>query len=150
MGTSLYIMCSLVNEFLIIWKPNKPNPTDSLVPSDESGSHWWQISGRQRCLFRVLRSLQRELRPRTVTFSSNSKPQCPIHLSELTPRVENCICSWVQCDPWSHFPGDYFSAGCPGLLIVTVSFVAFEILNHTFYLVHFTLKLNFKIIFFVF
>lgn len=74
-------------------------------------------------------------------------PHTPVRADS---KAENCICSWVQCDSWSHFPGDYFSAGCPGLLIATVSFVAFEILNHTFYLVHFTLKLNFKIIFFVF
>lgn len=49
--------------------------------------------------------------------------------------AENCIFSWVRCDQWSHFSWDYFSPRCPVFLDSRVSFVTFQILDHTFHLV---------------
>lgn len=73
--------------------------------------------------------------PELWPFLQTASHSAPCTCQSWLPGAENSICSWVQCDLWSHFPGDYFSAGYPGLLVATVSFVAFEILNHTFYLV---------------
>lgn len=134
MGAFLYIMCYLVDEFLMIWNQTIPSLSDSLVSSGEAGFHWWQIHERTG-IFWVLRSLQRA-QAQKEDFSLQQ--QVPVH--QLTcrgwvPGPENCIFSWVTCDQWSHFCWDYFTPGYPVFLNSSISFVTFQILDHTFHLV---------------
>lgn len=87
-----------------------------------------EVSFQSR-LSRVLRRLPRAqtqnsdllLKQRAAARYAPHAPGVPHALAALTPRVENSIFRLVQCDPWSHFSWDQFSARCPLPLVSTVS-----------------------------